>query len=124
VVRSEEGIVIQDLDLDGYEQTGWNLMYLHIGTAARVPVGTYLQVGGRIGHPSCEGGRATGTHVHIARKYNGEWIAADGRLPFTLDGWSAHAGADPYQGSLTRGDETVSAHIYGSAVSHITKEIP
>ena len=124
VVRSEEGVVIQDLDMDGHEQTGWTLMYLHIGTDGRVPVGTYLQNGDRIGHPSCEGGRATGTHVHIARKYNGEWIAADGALPFVLDGWQAHAAEESYQGSLTRGDEVIQAHIYGSAVSHITKETP
>ena len=38
-----------------------------------------------------EGGHVTGTHVHIARKYNGEWIPADG-LAFNLEGWVAHDG--------------------------------
>ncbi|MBN1666152.1 MAG: peptidoglycan DD-metalloendopeptidase family protein [Anaerolineales bacterium] len=124
VVRSEDGLVIQDLDLDGNEQTGWNLMYLHIGTQNRVPVGSYVQAGGRIGHPSCEGGRATGTHVHIARKYNGEWIAADGPLPFVLDGWRAHNGSEPYLGTLTRADETVTAHVVGSIISQLEKDEP
>ena len=30
IVRSERGIVVQDLDGDGFEQTGWDLVYLHI----------------------------------------------------------------------------------------------
>jgi hypothetical protein len=35
-----------------------------------------VKTGDRIGHPSCEGGAANATHVHIARRYNGEWIPA------------------------------------------------
>jgi len=122
VVRSELGVVIQDLDGDGHEQTGWVIMYLHIGKDGRVPGGTAMQAGERVGHPSCEGGRATGTHTHIARKYNGVWIAADGPYPFVLDGWEASAGEKPYLGILTRGDETVTAHQFGSAVSRITRD--
>ncbi len=122
VVRSEFGTVIQDLDGDGHEQTGWALMYLHISEQDRVPVGTPLKAGEFIGHPSCEGGRATGTHTHIARKYNGVWIAANGPYPFVLDGWKASAGNEPYLGTLTRGDEIVTAHQYGSAVSRITRD--
>jgi murein DD-endopeptidase MepM/ murein hydrolase activator NlpD len=76
VVRTGKGIVIVDMDGDGLEETGWSLMYLHIATNEKVPVGTVLERGSRIGHPSCEGGSATGTHVHLARKYNGEWINA------------------------------------------------
>ncbi len=45
--------------------------------------------GDPIGHPSCEGGSATGTHVHIARKYNGEWIPASGDTPLYPEGWVA-----------------------------------
>ncbi len=122
VVRSELGTVIQDLDGDGHEQTGWALMYLHIEEQERVPVGTMLKAGDKIGHPSCEGGRATGTHTHIARKYNGVWIAADGPYAFLLDGWKAAAGDKPYLGTLTRNEETVTAHQYGSAVSRITRD--
>ena len=122
VVRSELGVVIQDLDGDGHEQTGWVLMYLHIEERDRVPLGTYLHADDQIGHPSCEGGRATGNHVHIARKYNGEWISADGPLAFNLDGWTAHTGEKPYLGTLTRGDDIVTAHQYGSFISRISRD--
>lgn len=109
VVRSGDGVVVLDLDGDGREQTGWDLIYLHIADQGRVAQGTFVETGDLIGHPSCEGGIATGTHVHLVRKYNGEWILADGPLPFDLSGWVAHAGSKPYQGSLTKGDKTVLA---------------
>jgi len=114
VVRSEHGVVMLDLDGDGKEQTGWNVLYLHIAAEGRAPVGAHLNTGDRIGHPSCEGGVATGTHVHVARKYNGEWIAADGPVPFVMDGWVPHAGEKPYEGSLTKGDKVVPACPCGS----------
>jgi LysM repeat protein len=102
VVRSEPGIVVLDLDGDADERTGWVLFHLHVGTEGRAPVGAELMAGDKIGHPSCEGGKSTGTHIHIARKYNGEWILADGPLAMNFDGWIAHAGSAPYQGTLTR----------------------
>jgi LasA protease len=122
VVRSELGAVVQDLDGDGYEQTGWVLMYLHVESRHRVPVGTNLIAGDQIGHPSCEGGRATGSHVHIARKFNGEWIPADGEIPFDMDGWVAHNGEKPYLGTLTREGEVVTAHQFGSYISRISRD--
>jgi LysM repeat protein len=121
VTRSDHGVVVMDLDGDGKEQTGWDLLFLHIATDGRVANGKWLEAGDLIGHPSCEGGEATGTHVHIARKYNGEWIAADGPLSFVLSGWTAHAGKDPYQGSLTKGDQTVTACTCGSFETRITR---
>ena len=122
IVRSDLGVVIQDLDGDGSELTGWVLMYMHIEGRDRVPVGTVVKAGYRLGHPSCEGGRATGTHTHIARKYNGEWIPAAGEIPFIMDGWQAHNGDAAYLGSLTRGDEVVTAHQYGSYISRIARD--
>lgn len=125
VVRSEFNGVMQDLDDpisgegDGIEQTGWAVLYFHIAKQGQVAANTYLKVGDRIGQPSCEGGRATGTHVHIARKYNGEWVLADGYLPFNLSGWEAHNGEKPYQGTLTKGGETVVAHWFGSFETRI-----
>ncbi len=102
IVKSEIGAVVQDLDGDGDERTGWSVLYMHIGSNDRVQVGTRLKAGDRIGHPSCEGGVSNGTHTHIARRYNGEWIPADGPIPFNLDGWiSAGAGVE-YYGSLTK----------------------
>jgi hypothetical protein len=103
VVRSENGVVVLDLDGDGQEQTGWDLLYLHVASAGRVSQGARLEAGDYIGHPSCEGGVATGTHLHIARKFNGEWMLADGPLPFVLSGWRAQAGSQPYEGALVRG---------------------
>jgi LasA protease len=121
VVRSETGVVIVDLDGDGHEQTGWDTMYLHIATEDRVPINTWVNQDDRIGHPSCEGGEATGTHVHIARKYNGEWILADGPIPFILSGWTVHAGADAYLGKLIKGDQVVTSSIYGDFYSVVTR---
>ena len=121
VVRSENGVVVLDLDADGEEQTGWNLLYLHIGPDALVHEGQLVQQGDLIGHPSCEGGVATGTHVHLARKYNGEWILADGPLPFTLSGWVAQAGSKPYQGALTKGDQIVYACTCANHATYISR---
>ncbi len=105
VVRSDHGVVILDLDGDGYEQTGWAVLYLHIADQGRVPTGTFLHAGERIGHPSCTGGVANATHLHIARKYNGEWIPADRDLPWVLEGWVSEGAGRPYDGYLRRGDQ-------------------
>jgi murein DD-endopeptidase MepM/ murein hydrolase activator NlpD len=112
IVRAENGAVIQDLDNDGYEQTGWNVFYMHIEIRDRIQPGTYVYAGERIGHPSCEGGFSNGTHVHLARKYNGEWISADGSLPFNLDGWVSSGNGYEYDGYLTR-DSTVLEALEG-----------
>jgi LasA protease len=121
VVRSGNGVVVVDLDGDGSEQTGWVLLYLHIATKGSVRTGTWLDAGDFIGHPSCEGGLSTGTHLHFARKYNGEWIPADGPLPFNLGGWIAHAGEAAYKGSLTRDGETINACTCGSFETRIMR---
>ena len=94
-----------DLDGDGYEQTGWVLFYLHLATDGRVTEGTYLKQGDPVGHPSCEGGFAESTHLHFARKYNGEWIAADGPLPLVLSGWQFFSDGKEYDGTAVRGGE-------------------
>lgn len=121
VVRSEEGVVVVDMDGDGYEQTGWNVIYLHIATADRAPVGTWLEAGDRVGHPSCEGGKSTGTHLHIARKYNGEWVPAEGPLAFVMSGWKTKSGSEFLQGWLVKGEEVRQASIYGIVASHISR---
>ncbi|MEX0787788.1 MAG: M23 family metallopeptidase [Anaerolineales bacterium] len=121
VVRSGAGVVVLDLDGDGREQTGWVLLYLHIATQGRVANGAFLEQGDLIGHPSCEGGIASGTHVHIARKYNGEWILAAGALPFNLSGWVAEAGSNPYQGALVKGTQRVLACPCASQETRISR---
>ena len=122
VVRSGQGTVVVDLDSDGKEQTGWNLLYLHIATKDRVARDKFLEGGDNIGHASCEGGIATGTHLHFARKYNGEWIEADGPIPMVLSGWRVVAGAKPYEGLLVKGDKTIIADPVGQAWSVIFRD--
>lgn len=121
VVRTGPGMVVLDLDGDGYEQTGWVLLYLHVAEKGRVKLGDWVAQGDELGHPSCEGGFATGTHIHIARKFNGEWVPADGPLPFNLGGWIAHNGLLPYKGTLTRDGITVTACTCSNAPSFITR---
>jgi len=123
VVRSNVDGVIIDLDKDGDERTGWALYYLHLATQDRIPAGQEVKAGDKVGYPSCEGGSSTGTHVHVARKYNGEWIPAGGSLAFNLEGWIAQAGSKAYAGTLTRGPLTISACDCGDAGSQVRSEI-
>jgi LysM repeat protein len=121
VVRSEQGEVVLDLDGDGLEQTGWVLVYLHIESRGRVRVGAELHAGDRIGHPSCEGGVSSGTHVHIARRYNGEWIPADGDLPFNLDGWVSAGYGSEYDGTLVRDGVVLTARARRAGDNQVTR---
>jgi murein DD-endopeptidase MepM/ murein hydrolase activator NlpD len=123
VVRTGIGVVIVDLDGDGKEQTGWDILYMHIAATDKVEVGTWVNTDDPIGHPSCEGGNATGSHVHLARKFNGEWILADGPVPFVLSGWTAHMGSALYAGSLTKDDQIAVAQPYGSYESLVKRAI-
>jgi LasA protease len=122
IVRSGDGFVVLDLDHDGFEQTGWVVLYQHIATNDRIPVNTLVIAGDHIGHPSCEGGTATGTNLHIARKYNGEWVSAGDQLPFVMSGWIAHAGSAAYKGTLTKGDKTITANQTGVVESQIVRQ--
>ena len=71
--------------------------------------GTIVRAGERIGHASCEGGYSTGTHLHLARRYNGEWIPADGPLPFVMDGWVSSGDGIVYNGFLSKDGVVVEA---------------
>jgi LasA protease len=120
VTRVDRGLVILDLDMDGDERTGWAIIYLHIATPNRAKLGSIVNVGDSLGYPSCEGGTTTGTHIHIARKYNGEWIAADGPIPFDMEDWIPHNGAEAYKGTLSRNGIIVTASSVSGAYSQIT----
>lgn len=109
ITRASDGAVIQDLDNDGYEQTGWVILYMHVAAEGRIPAGEYLFAGEFLGHPSCEGGVSNAAHVHIARRFNGEWIAADGSLPFNLNGWVSSGDGNEYNGFLSRGSRVIEA---------------
>jgi len=110
VIYSDQGMVLLDLDQDGFAGSGWVLLYLHLRSDGRVPVGQEVEVGAPLGHPSCEGGAANATHLHFARRYNGVWIAAfDPRWPMVLSGWQALPTDAAYDGVLQRGGETRTA---------------
>ncbi|MBP7227518.1 MAG: LysM peptidoglycan-binding domain-containing M23 family metallopeptidase [Longilinea sp.] len=119
VARTGIALLVLDLDGDGDERTGWTIFYLHLAQASLVRQGTVVRAGDPLGLPSCEGGQATGTHVHIARKYNGEWVLADGPLAFNLDGWVAHNGEAAYLGTLTRYGAVVTASVGAGSQSVI-----
>ncbi|MBI4674844.1 MAG: LysM peptidoglycan-binding domain-containing protein [Chloroflexi bacterium] len=106
VTASENGRVVQDLDGDGFQGTGWALLYMHLADEERVAVGAKLKANDPIGHPSCQGGAAETSHVHFARLYNGQWIpAGDTKIPLVLSGWTFSADSQEYDGAMTRGDQ-------------------
>jgi LasA protease len=114
IIRADNGRVIQDLNGDGNEGTGWVVLYMHIEGRDRVQAEAYIKAGERIGHPSCEGGYSTGTHFHLARRYNGEWIPADQvqagtGIPFNLEGWVSNGNGIEYDGYLERDGESIEA---------------
>ncbi len=101
ITRSGPATVVLDLDFDGDEHTGWIVFYYHLEETGRAAAGTRVKAGDPIGHPSCEGGTATGTHVHVARRYRGEWIPAGGPLAFNLSDWIVGYGNAAYRGTLS-----------------------
>ncbi|MEE4195523.1 MAG: LysM peptidoglycan-binding domain-containing protein [Anaerolineae bacterium] len=123
VVRTGPGQLYLDLDGDGDERTGWVVMYMHTASNGKLQVGSVVKRGDFLGHPSCEGGSSTGTHLHMARKYNGEWIAASGVLAYDLEGWIVEGTGLPYQGTMVRYGEVVIATDYSSAKSQITSTL-
>jgi hypothetical protein len=120
VTRSDFGAVVVDMDGDGYAGTGWAITYMHLETRDRVAAGTTVRAGDRLGHPSCEGGFSNGTHTHIARTYNGRWIAADGDLPFNMSGWVSQGLGTEYDGLLLRDGESKEACVCREEINAIT----
>ncbi len=105
IVVAGNGTVELDLDGDGNIQTGWVLQYLHVVLDADTPVqvGQKVAQGDIIGYASCEGGLADSSHLHLSRRYNGEWIEAGGPVPLNLAGWVVQPTLAPYEGSLKNG---------------------
>jgi LasA protease len=124
VVRTDVGVVVLDLDGDGDERTGWTLFYLHLAKEGKARVGQHILAGQPVGHPSCEGGSSTGTHVHVARKYNGEWVSAAGALPFVMEGWTPVESNIAYVGTLARQGHHVRACRCSDAASSIFSQAP
>lgn len=110
VIRSDNGAVVVDLDGDGYEQTGWTILYMHMEARDVVSPGTTVKEGDHIGHPSCDGGVAVADHLHLARRYNGVWIAAsDPKYPFILGNYNVIASDTEYDGWLKSGGTSIEA---------------
>ncbi len=120
IARAGEGSVILDLDGDADESTGWTILYLHLASDGLIATGSTVRTGDRLGRPSCEGGFSNGTHLHIARRYNGEWIPADcescsrePRPPFVMDTWAVDGLPEQeYQGFMRRPDRWIVAEQY------------
>jgi len=121
IARARDGAVVLDLDMDGDERTGWTVLYLHIAITDRVREGTIVEAGDPIGHPSCQGFflNSPGAHLHISRRYNGEWIATDcrscltdaGAPDFVMGGWipRGDASGEVSMGVLVAGAEVDNA---------------
>jgi len=118
ISRAGDGAVVLDLNRDGYEETGWTVLYLHINSTTSVSTGESVIAGDVIGYPSCEGGFSNATHLHIARRYNGEWLPTNCldcpvgvSVPaFTMGGWSVFGiPGQLYQGTMVRDGVTMRA---------------
>jgi murein DD-endopeptidase MepM/ murein hydrolase activator NlpD len=116
VILGVPGEVYLDLNADGNLQTGWVLLYLHVVTRDDVTQGQLVSAGAPLGYASCEGGFSTSSHVHFARRYNGEWVPADGPVPMELSGWLVKAGASQYDGTMVRDGVTKTACECSDAV--------
>jgi LysM repeat protein len=121
VIHAANNMVIIGLENENGESTGWEIMYMHIAKFEMISAGTHVNLDDPIGHPSCEGGSATGTHVHITRKYKGEWIGATEPLPFILSGWQAVPGAKIFQSTLVKDSQIIYARQNATLESRIQR---
>lgn len=121
IVYSDFGGVLLDLDGDGDPGTGWVLVHWHVDNSGRIENGAEVEAGDRIGHPSCEGGFSNGTHMHFARRFNGYWIAADGAIPFELDGWVSTGTGNEYDGYLIKGDLVKEACVCAEELNELIR---
>lgn len=109
IARLDEGLVVLDLDEDSNEGSGWTILYLHVDPHDSLIEGRLVEAGNIIGYPSCLGGFTTATHLHIARRFNGEWLPADCNRcpqgvsvpPFVMSNWKVVGLASQlYQGFM------------------------
>lgn len=121
IARLGEGLLVLDLDGDGNEHTGWVLLYVHLNAKPGLAVGQAITADEVLGHPACSGGPATSAHLHLARKYNGEWMLAGGFAPFNLGGWVVGDLPEPYKGTLSNGETTLFACTCATRDTYITR---
>jgi len=102
ITRIGPGLLAHTVGDEDTELFGWTLVYMHLRVEKfKLRVGQRVQVGERLGRPSCDGGlEATGTHLHLARKYNGEWMPAGGPPAYVLSKWEVVSEHRAYKGTL------------------------
>lgn len=94
IANISDGALVLDLDKDSDDRTGWTILYLHMTIDSSITEGQVVSVGDTLGYASCHGGFSSATHLHIARRYNGEWVPADCNgctnvTPFIMGQWQA-----------------------------------
>jgi len=102
ITRIGLGLLAHTIGEAETELDGWTLVYVHLRVDRfKLRVGQSVQVGERLGQPSCDGGlETTGTHLHLARKYNGEWMPAGGPPAYVLSDWEVLGEHRAYHGKL------------------------
>ncbi|MCB0035208.1 MAG: hypothetical protein KDE51_14350 [Anaerolineales bacterium] len=77
--------------------------------------------GERFCHACCKCGYSNGTHVHFARRYNGRWVAADGAIPFNLDGWVSEGLGQECDGLLVRNGVAKEACVCAEEINELVR---
>lgn len=100
---------------------GWSSYYYHVAGRDRRGTGRVNQ-GDTIGHPSCDAEyntdkdpKPTGTHVHVARLYNGQFQPAD---RWNIGGWEVRSGSSNYNGTMVRNGVTKTANAVKTSVGN------
>jgi murein DD-endopeptidase MepM/ murein hydrolase activator NlpD len=99
-----------DHDQDGNVSTGWLTVYGHI--ANRIGDNQTVQMGQRLGNPSCFGGTATGVHLHFGIKFQNVWQPIDGTV---ISGWTIQNGSVAYHGYMSKTGMTQRESCYRSS---------
>jgi murein DD-endopeptidase MepM/ murein hydrolase activator NlpD len=81
----------------GIQNSGWETVYYHLNVPSSIVFPSSVKQNDKIGviannnaQATCNGGSASGPHVHFSLKYNGLYTAIDGT---PLSGWYVHCNA-------------------------------
>ena len=67
------------------ETQGWSVVYYGVNVKPGLKEGDMVEIGESLGHVNALAWNAS---FWLARKFNGEWVGANGVVPFTLGGWN------------------------------------
>ncbi|HSN93644.1 MAG TPA: LysM peptidoglycan-binding domain-containing protein [Anaerolineaceae bacterium] len=73
------------------ESQGWSVVYYGVKVKPGLKVGDKVEIGESLGHVDSSGWNAS---FWLARKFNGEWVGANGVVPFNLGGWKLAMDSD------------------------------